>query len=248
MNVDQSNVTADAPKKIESTPGKMTKIQCELCGSTDIMKEEGFFVCQHCGCKYSLEEARKMMIEGKVDVSGSTVKIDTERELKNLLQSIKGFMENGEYENLPQYLKEVLAIEANNSDIDYIQAVINKTDAPVEKRYLEKARQETGLGIFTEDDYNKFSGVEVEVSYKRSAFTMGANEVLLVIDCMKPVVIEPNKTRFMNISPGSHSFYMETQMNHGPYTVRKTLEITEKTKYITLKNPFSGGFLTVVAN
>ena len=47
-----------------------------MCGGTDLMKQDGVFVCQSCGCKYSPEEARKIMIEGPVDISGSTVKID----------------------------------------------------------------------------------------------------------------------------------------------------------------------------
>lgn len=54
----------------------MKQLVCEMCGSTDLIKQDGVFVCQACGCKYSVEEARKMMIEGTVDVSGSTVKID----------------------------------------------------------------------------------------------------------------------------------------------------------------------------
>ena len=55
----------------------MKKLQCELCGSTDIVKEGEFYVCQHCGCKYTKEDA-KVLVSGNVDVSGSTVKIDSE--------------------------------------------------------------------------------------------------------------------------------------------------------------------------
>lgn len=64
----------------------MNQLVCELCGSTDIMKDGGVFVCQQCGCKYSLEEARKLMglSAGTVDVSGSTVKIDSSSKLNNL--------------------------------------------------------------------------------------------------------------------------------------------------------------------
>lgn len=46
-----------------------------MCGGTDLIKQDGVFVCQYCGTKYSVEEARKMMIDGTVDVQG-TVKID----------------------------------------------------------------------------------------------------------------------------------------------------------------------------
>ena len=37
-----------------------------MCGSTDLMKQDGVFVCQSCGTKYSVEEAKKMMVEGNV--------------------------------------------------------------------------------------------------------------------------------------------------------------------------------------
>lgn len=41
----------------------MKKIVCELCDSTEFVKEGGFFVCQGCGTKYSAEEAKSMMRE-----------------------------------------------------------------------------------------------------------------------------------------------------------------------------------------
>lgn len=62
----------------------MKQLTCEMCGSTDLMKQDGVFVCQSCGCKYSVEEAKKMMVEGTVDVSGSTVKVDVSEKVKNL--------------------------------------------------------------------------------------------------------------------------------------------------------------------
>ena len=42
----------------------MKPLVCEMCGSHDLVKTEGLFVCQNCNTKYSLEEAKKMMIEG----------------------------------------------------------------------------------------------------------------------------------------------------------------------------------------
>lgn len=60
----------------------MKALTCEMCGSTDLVKHDGVFVCQACGTKYSVEEAKKMMVEGTVSVSG-TVKIDNTEELSN---------------------------------------------------------------------------------------------------------------------------------------------------------------------
>ena len=41
----------------------MKKIVCEMCESTEFVKDNGLFVCQGCGCKYTMEEAKKMMKE-----------------------------------------------------------------------------------------------------------------------------------------------------------------------------------------
>lgn len=41
----------------------MKKIFCELCDGTDFSKENGMFVCQGCGTKYTAEEARALMRE-----------------------------------------------------------------------------------------------------------------------------------------------------------------------------------------
>lgn len=62
----------------------MKPLICEMCNGRDMVKQDGVFVCQYCGCKYSVEEARKMMYEGSVNVSGSRVKIDTTEECNNL--------------------------------------------------------------------------------------------------------------------------------------------------------------------
>ena len=45
---------------------KMKKIQCEVCGSNDIIKTEAnIFECQYCGTKYTLEQAR-ILYNGEV--------------------------------------------------------------------------------------------------------------------------------------------------------------------------------------
>jgi hypothetical protein len=52
---------------------------CEMCGSNNIAKEQGEYVCRSCGCKYSAEDAKKLLVEvdGPIEVKGvSTVEND----------------------------------------------------------------------------------------------------------------------------------------------------------------------------
>lgn len=59
----------------------MKKLQCELCGSTDIVKTaDDLFRCQHCGCKYTTEQA-KMLLGGTVEVTLGGAEM--QRRLKN---------------------------------------------------------------------------------------------------------------------------------------------------------------------
>lgn len=86
----------------------MKQFTCEMCGSTDLMKQDGVFVCQSCGCKYSVEEARRMMVEGTVDVSGSTVKVDTSTELANLYQIARRARDDDNAESAERYYDMIL--------------------------------------------------------------------------------------------------------------------------------------------
>lgn len=63
----------------------MKRLVCELCGSIDLIKCDGVFVCQACGCKYSLEEAKKIMVEIAGSVEVTRGEGEKERLLKNAM-------------------------------------------------------------------------------------------------------------------------------------------------------------------
>ena len=35
----------------------MKPLKCEICGSSELTKKDGMFVCDYCGTKYTIEEA-----------------------------------------------------------------------------------------------------------------------------------------------------------------------------------------------
>lgn len=50
----------------------MKQLTCEMCGSTDLIKQDGVFVCQSCGCKYSVDEAKRMIKDISKEVKSAT--------------------------------------------------------------------------------------------------------------------------------------------------------------------------------
>lgn len=91
----------------------MKQLVCEMCGSKDLVKQDGMFVCQACGTKYSVEEAKKMMIEGTVDVQG-TVKVDTTDKLQNLYTLARRAKREENAESAAKYYNEI-AVEDPDS-------------------------------------------------------------------------------------------------------------------------------------
>lgn len=98
---------------------EMKKLTCEMCNSTDVVKQDGFFVCQSCGTKYTVEEAKKMMVEGKVDVSGSTVKIDTSDELKKLYDLAHRAKADGNSENAQKYYEQIITMDPDSWEANF---------------------------------------------------------------------------------------------------------------------------------
>lgn len=63
----------------------MQQLKCEMCGGADLVKQDGVFVCQNCGCKYSVEEAKKMMNESIENTQKTTTDSKTSQ-IENLLK------------------------------------------------------------------------------------------------------------------------------------------------------------------
>lgn len=120
----------------------MKRLQCEMCGSTELIKQDGVFVCQLCGVKYSVEEARKMLIEGVVDVSGSTVKIDNSAVVENYIPIAQNALNAGNYTEAEVYCNKLIEEDFSNVLAWKIKsmAVIHFEDRMGESgKYLNKA-------------------------------------------------------------------------------------------------------------
>ena len=77
----------------------MKQMKCEMCESTELMKEDGFFVCQGCGCKYSVEEAKKLMVEVEGGMS---------KKMENLYERARKSLEVDDLEHAAEYYKQIL--------------------------------------------------------------------------------------------------------------------------------------------
>ena len=89
-----------------------------MCGSNNIVKQDGLYVCHSCGTKYSVEEARKLMTDEKVEVEG-TVKIDSSDDLENLYELARRAKDTNNNENASKYYDQILVKEPNSWEAQF---------------------------------------------------------------------------------------------------------------------------------
>lgn len=90
----------------------MKQIVCEMCNSTDFLKEDGMFVCQGCGMKYSVAEAKNLMVEVEGDApKASSANND---KIANMLTLAQNAIEQGNNSQAEDYANKIL--ELNNAE------------------------------------------------------------------------------------------------------------------------------------
>lgn len=94
----------------------MKRLVCEMCGSSDIQKQEGLYVCTSCGTKYSPEEAKKLFVE-------VTVTVDNTEEAKNLYQLATRARKNGDDAAAANYYAQYLSYDPDNWEAAFFATV-----------------------------------------------------------------------------------------------------------------------------
>lgn len=91
----------------------MKQLVCEMCGSTEMLKQDGVYVCQTCGTKYTVEEAKKMMVEGTVEVQG-TVQVDNSEKIQNYFELAREAKDENDCASAIKYYRLILEEYPNN--------------------------------------------------------------------------------------------------------------------------------------
>ena len=102
----------------------MKQLTCEMCGGNDLVKEDGVFVCQLCGTKYSVEEAKKMMVEG-------TVKVDTTDRSANLYKIARQAKAEGNVAQAAQYYNELAMLHPDDWESSFYSTYFQALDCKV---------------------------------------------------------------------------------------------------------------------
>ena len=112
----------------------MKALVCEMCGGRDLLKTDGMYICQNCNTKYTIEEAKKLLVEvtGTVDVSGSTVKVDNSSFVQKSLENARRAKEKEDWEECEKYYNMVEQHDPKNIEAIFYSSYSKAKMAMVE--------------------------------------------------------------------------------------------------------------------
>ena len=154
----------------------MQKLVCEVCGSSNLLKEDGVYCCQSCGTKFSPEEAKKIMIEG-------TAMLDDGLRVENLKKLAKNFLEN-DIERSLYYRDELIEADPDNwkeiaelllEDLNFVYETARRNKMSREDIislvgiYLEKIRRIDPNNEGIKPYLKKIQDCELKIEYERLA-------------------------------------------------------------------------------
>jgi len=104
---------------------KMKRVICEVCRGLDILKDNGVFVCQSCGCKYTLEEVRKMLAEDDSiqQTPGTLPPAEQTGEYANTLKATRDAMMDGRFDSAYTNSIRLIAMKPDIPELIAIQAL-----------------------------------------------------------------------------------------------------------------------------
>lgn len=121
-------------KAVRKWGKKVKRLECEACGSADMVKENGMFVCQYCGARYSVEETKRMM----------TVTIDNSDSTQKALANARRAKEKEDWEECEKYYNMVERNDPKNIEAIFY-SVYGKTKATMIE--ADKYKKEQAINV-----------------------------------------------------------------------------------------------------
>lgn len=191
----------------------MKQLTCEMCGSTDLVKQDGIFVCQSCGCKYSVEEAKKMMIEGTVDVSGSTVKVDNSALVENYMTMAKNAYTAKNLKEAEDYCNKIIEIDPKNAEAWLVKGVAAAWQSTLANVRMDEFVTDIGNAFKNATSVDALVVLGKQAKAEYSSLSLAINKLIIDNIINSPVNLVPAKwTDYLNQSQSTQALVWGIQI------------------------------------
>lgn len=163
----------------------MKAMICEMCGNNNLIKQDGVYVCQYCGTKYSVEEAKKLI---------GAVTIDRSEETKKMLVLARRARENNNSANAEKYYSMVLQDDPENWEATFFQVYYQAKQCTI----AEISSAAISIQNIIPDTLRLIAALENETDRDAALDTVIHYSVMVACDLASGAII--HYSDFMNVS------------------------------------------------
>lgn len=157
----------------------MKQLTCEICGSTEIAKLDGFFVCQACGIKYSTEEVKKLLLDRPANVQRAhkTSKNDNSDFITKNLSIARRAKQKEDWAEAEQYYSIVEQNDPSNIEAifysSYSKAMMTLVDSDIYRREAAFNVLQNSISVIDEHyDYKQHKDIGMLEQISDDIFNM----------------------------------------------------------------------------
>lgn len=190
----------------------MEKIFCEVCEG-DLIKEDEFFVCQSCGCKYTVGEVKKLISGGATANSKNKSNVNKtidNSEIDLLFKKGIRLYEEGKISQSKNYFLDVIDRDDSNFKAKLYVCLCNAWGTSVDNLKILKEIDNI-INLFSE--YSKKNGINNE--YKENLeiaslqMILAANASILVFQDWANKCVEEYKLNIKNLMGRTNSYNIQ---------------------------------------
>lgn len=115
----------------------MKIIKCELCGSNKLTKIDGEYICDYCHTHYTAEEAKKLIINGPVEITGN-IQIDNSLMIDNYKKLAERAFNDKLYSESYDYYQKILELDPDDWEAIYKKGLCSAKDSTLFNPKLEE--------------------------------------------------------------------------------------------------------------
>ena len=115
----------------------MKIIKCELCGSNKLTKIDGEYICDYCHTHYTTEEAKKLIINGPVEITGN-IQLDNSLMINNYKKLAKRAFNDKLYAESYDYYQKILELDPDDWEAVYKKGLCSAKDSTLFTPKLEE--------------------------------------------------------------------------------------------------------------
>lgn len=137
-----------------------------MCGSSELVKQDGMFVCQGCGLKYTPEEAKKLLQEVDGSAPSAAPAASSSSAIENNLKLAREAMNASNNEECEKYASKVLELDAENYEAWYLKGVAAAWQTSLKNLRITEAvtNWENALKYVPEGENETFEKVAKDIS------------------------------------------------------------------------------------